>query len=183
MQDNNRYVGTSKKGKCPLFDSADERHDQEVRDAYQKALSDYKRNHPDVEVGKDLNIDLPGMPLEALERAVADAEAVAQRASDARASALTAKLGADDKEDALQARVSGSQAGSSRGIGGKKMGALFRLRGLSAEVKMAGLMRQLSAAKNARVTAERRLHDAEESVQQAEERLAELRRQLEEKRK
>ncbi|KAJ3495887.1 hypothetical protein NMY22_g19881 [Coprinellus aureogranulatus] len=54
--------GSSTQTKCPLWDSVDVRHDQEVKEAYQKALEDYKRDHPDVEVDKDLKIDLPKSP-------------------------------------------------------------------------------------------------------------------------
>ncbi|KAF6740982.1 hypothetical protein DFP72DRAFT_1026447, partial [Ephemerocybe angulata] len=54
--------GSSSNTKCPLWDSVDQRHDQEVKDAYAKALADYKRDHPDVEVGKDIKVDLPKSP-------------------------------------------------------------------------------------------------------------------------
>ncbi|KAF6741511.1 hypothetical protein DFP72DRAFT_1083736 [Ephemerocybe angulata] len=54
--------GSSSNTKCPLWDSVDQRHDQEVKDAYAKALADYKRDHPDVEVGKDIKVDLPKAP-------------------------------------------------------------------------------------------------------------------------
>ncbi|KAF6759266.1 hypothetical protein DFP72DRAFT_1102545 [Ephemerocybe angulata] len=47
--------------KCPLHDNIqiEKRHEQEVKDAYAKAVADYKRDHPDVEVGKDIKVDLP----------------------------------------------------------------------------------------------------------------------------
>lgn len=62
LQDPRNAGGSSANTKCPLWDSVDHRHDQEVKEAYQKALEDYKRDHPDVEIGKDFKIDLPKSP-------------------------------------------------------------------------------------------------------------------------
>ena len=60
---NPRQPGSSSSNtKCPLWDNLDERHDKEVKEAYRLALEKYKEEHPDVEVEKDLKVDLPKSP-------------------------------------------------------------------------------------------------------------------------
>ncbi|KAJ2923809.1 hypothetical protein H1R20_g13283, partial [Candolleomyces eurysporus] len=55
--------GSSTNVKCPLWDvSLDQRHDQEVKDAYKKAIDEVQRENPEVEIGKDIKIDLPKSP-------------------------------------------------------------------------------------------------------------------------
>ncbi|RXW25103.1 hypothetical protein EST38_g771 [Candolleomyces aberdarensis] len=55
--------GSSTNVKCPLWDvSLDQRHDQEVKDAYKKAVDEVQRENPEVEIGKDIRIDLPKSP-------------------------------------------------------------------------------------------------------------------------
>ncbi|KAF9560510.1 hypothetical protein CPC08DRAFT_723314 [Agrocybe pediades] len=49
------------KGKCPLFDHVEERHANEVKAAAEKAMEQYKRDHPDVDE-KDIKVDLPPPP-------------------------------------------------------------------------------------------------------------------------
>lgn len=54
-----RASGSSKK--CPLWDSAEDRHSKEVAAAADKALKEYKTLHPDVQ-DEDIRVELPPPP-------------------------------------------------------------------------------------------------------------------------
>ncbi|EFI28034.1 hypothetical protein CC1G_14060 [Coprinopsis cinerea okayama7 len=53
---------SSRKPKCPLWDSVAHRHSEEVKKAYEEALAKLKESNPDVEIGKDIKVDLPEAP-------------------------------------------------------------------------------------------------------------------------
>ncbi|KAF7338212.1 hypothetical protein MVEN_02046300 [Mycena venus] len=56
-------AGSSKAGaKCPLWDAVEQRHVDEVKEAREKALAEYKRDHPDVVDDEHLQVDLPIAP-------------------------------------------------------------------------------------------------------------------------
>ncbi|CAL1697818.1 unnamed protein product [Somion occarium] len=55
------YNVPADKTKCPLWDSVEQRHSDEVAEAARKALEQYKREHPDVDE-KDIRIDIPKAP-------------------------------------------------------------------------------------------------------------------------
>ncbi|KAJ7271887.1 hypothetical protein B0H12DRAFT_1091875 [Mycena haematopus] len=56
-------AGTSKAGgKCALWDAVEQRHANEVKEAQEKALADYRRDHPDVVDDDHLKVDLPVAP-------------------------------------------------------------------------------------------------------------------------
>ncbi|KAF8212123.1 hypothetical protein K438DRAFT_1806002 [Mycena galopus ATCC 62051] len=58
-----RVATTSKAGaKCALWDAVEQRHADEVKEAHEKALADYKRDHPDVIDDAHLKIELPVAP-------------------------------------------------------------------------------------------------------------------------
>ncbi|KAJ7343378.1 hypothetical protein DFH08DRAFT_872523 [Mycena albidolilacea] len=53
-------AGTSKAGgKCALWDAVEQRHADEVKEAREQALAEYKRAHPDVVDDTHLKVDLP----------------------------------------------------------------------------------------------------------------------------
>ncbi|KAF8956276.1 hypothetical protein BDZ97DRAFT_1852621 [Flammula alnicola] len=56
-------ASTSRKdaGKCLLWDQVEERHAAEVKAAADKAIAEYKRDHPDVDE-KEIKVDLPVAP-------------------------------------------------------------------------------------------------------------------------
>ncbi|KAJ7591319.1 hypothetical protein C8J56DRAFT_935212 [Mycena floridula] len=54
-------VGPSKSKKCSLWDAVEVRHAQEVKDAAEKAMEDYRREHPDVDQDK-IQVDVPAVP-------------------------------------------------------------------------------------------------------------------------
>lgn len=173
MQESQSNAGPSTGKKCPLFDSVDQRHETDVKEAYQKALADYKRDHPDVDVRKDINIDLPRFSM-------IDAEAQAQNARDSLTSALDQQRRAHALEDSLQARLAEVEAGLSMGLVARRKRAFLRLMPRALDPGRPELVRLLSDAKTARVSADRRVHAAEEAVEKAEKRLADLRREAEE---
>ncbi|KAF7363529.1 hypothetical protein MSAN_01009400 [Mycena sanguinolenta] len=56
-------VGTSKAGgKCALWESVEERHALEVKEAQKKALADFKRDNPDIVDDEHLKVELPVAP-------------------------------------------------------------------------------------------------------------------------
>ncbi|KAJ2926529.1 hypothetical protein H1R20_g10558, partial [Candolleomyces eurysporus] len=49
---------SSKNTKCPLWDTnTDQRHQEEVKEACEKALEEYKRDHPEAVFGKNIKVD------------------------------------------------------------------------------------------------------------------------------
>ncbi|KAG9090822.1 hypothetical protein FS749_000263 [Ceratobasidium sp. UAMH 11750] len=52
---------SSSKSKCPLWDSVDHRHADEVKRAAEAAQEEYRRLHPEIEQ-EDLAVDLPAAP-------------------------------------------------------------------------------------------------------------------------
>ncbi|KAF8515364.1 hypothetical protein BU17DRAFT_51893 [Hysterangium stoloniferum] len=52
------YVGRSDKKKCPLWDPVEQRHDNEVRVAAEKAIAEFKAQNPDVPE-EALKVDIP----------------------------------------------------------------------------------------------------------------------------
>ncbi|KAK0207116.1 hypothetical protein DFS33DRAFT_645375 [Desarmillaria ectypa] len=52
---------TSKSKKCLLWDSVEVRHSDEVKEAAERALAEYRRDHPDIDEA-DIKVDLPKPP-------------------------------------------------------------------------------------------------------------------------
>ncbi|KAK7020526.1 hypothetical protein R3P38DRAFT_2970000 [Favolaschia claudopus] len=55
-------AGSSKGGKCALWDAVEQRHADEVKEAREKALAEYRRDHPDLVDDEHLRVDLPVAP-------------------------------------------------------------------------------------------------------------------------